>query len=150
MHKQSPSTQMFKGTCVEQAVKKQKMAEEQKQRPVMMCENDPLDNVPIFKYLGSLFPANGAQSNDIDSRIDQAFSRCGELHSVFNSQSLDVTLKLRLYEAAVCSILTYGCETWTLSDKVMRKLNGVNSRMVARIAGRIINCAGSLYVVTLF
>ena len=100
-----------------------------------MCENVSLDNVAIFKYLGSLFPADGKQSCDIDARIDQAFSRCGELHNIFNSKSLSANLKLRLYEAAVCSILTYGCETWILSEQVLRRLNGVNSRMVARITG---------------
>ena len=66
-----------------------------------MCEGVPLDNVGIFKYLGTLYPADGKQSYGIDSRIAQAFLRCGELHSVFNSKSLSTRLKLRLYEAAV-------------------------------------------------
>ena len=103
-----------------------------------MCENVPLDNVAFFKYLGSLFPADGNQSCDIDARIAQAFSRCGDLHNIFNSKSLSTNLKLRLYEVAVCSILTYGCETWILSEQVLRRLNGANSRMVARITGRSI------------
>ena len=40
------------------------------------------------------------------------------------------------YEAAVCSLLTYGCETWDLNEKVMRQINGANSVMLARITGR--------------
>ena len=47
-------------------------------------------------------------------------------------------LKLRLYVAAVTSILSYGAETWTLSAKVLRQLNGANSLMLAHITGNSI------------
>ena len=40
-----------------------------------------------------------------------------------------------MYTVAVCSLLTYGCESWTLSDKVMRMINGANSQMLSRITG---------------
>ena len=103
-----------------------------------MYEGVPIDNVAVLKYLGTLFSADGQQIRDINVRIVQAFSRCGELHNVFNSKSLRVRLRIRLYEAAVCSILTYGGETWVLTDTIKRKINGVNSKMVARITGRSI------------
>ena len=57
---------------------------------------------------------------------------------MFGSKSLSVKIKLRLYEAAVCSILTYGCETWDLDTVTMRRINGANSVMLARITGRSI------------
>ena len=47
-------------------------------------------------------------------------------------------MKLRLYIAAVTSILSYGGETWTFSAKVLRQLNGANSLMLARITGNSI------------
>ena len=34
--------------------------------------------------------------------------------------------------------MTYGCEAWTLSEKVMRKLNGANSQMLSRITGQTV------------
>ena len=40
--------------------------------------------------------------------------------------------------AAVCSVLSYGCETWDLNESTMRRLNNANSKMLARITGRII------------
>ena len=39
---------------------------------------------------------------------------------------------------AVCSLITYGCEAWTLSEKVMRQLNGANSQMLSRITGQTV------------
>ena len=64
-----------------------------------------------------------------------AYNRCGELRQMFDSPFLTRRLKLRLYIAAVVSVMTYGCEAWFLTPKVMAKLNGANSRMLARIMG---------------
>ena len=55
-----------------------------------------------------------------------AFECCGKLRHVLDSPDLSVSLKLRLYQAAVCSVMTYRCETWTLSPAVMRRLNGAS------------------------
>ena len=56
-------------------MKKYKTIEDQNHRPIIMCENVPLDNIAIFKYLGTLFPADGKQIYNINARIAQAFSR---------------------------------------------------------------------------
>ena len=57
---------------------------------------------------------------------------------MFDSPDLSITIKLRLYQAAVCSILTHGCESWSLTPAVMKKLNGANSKMLARFTGKSI------------
>ena len=72
---------------------------------------------------------------DITDRIVMVTKRCGQLSHIFNSNSIGPRLKLRLYIVAVCSLLTYGCESWALTEKVMRKINGANSRMLARVTG---------------
>ena len=64
-----------------------------------------------------------------------AMSRCGKMGHLFDSPDLGPRLKLRLYRASVISLLTYGCESWNLTQDVMRKLNGCNSQMLARITG---------------
>ena len=95
-----------------------------------------IKNVFKFKYLGSLFDEDAEQSQDVRSRIAQALARCDKLRHVLDSPKLSVQLKLRLYKAAVCSILTYGCETWRLTPPIMRQINGVNSKMLARFTGK--------------
>ena len=86
----------------------------------------------------SSLTADGDQIHDIRSRIVQALTRCGSLRHVLDVQQLSVGLKLCLYKAAVCSILTYGCETWRLTPTVMRKINGTNSKMLTRFTGKTI------------
>ena len=79
--------------------------------------------------------ADGLQEYDINVRVGKAMTRCGKLGHMFDSPDLGPWLKIRLYSAAVVSLLTYGCESWNLTQKVMRKLNGCNSQMLARITG---------------
>ena len=62
-------------------------------------------------------------------------SRCGKLSHMFDSPELGPWLKIRLYVAEVVSLMTYGCESWTLTEDVMHKLNGCNSQMLSRITG---------------
>ena len=115
-----------------------KWEEQQRERPKVMCELEELENVFRFKYLGTLFTANGDQSFDVQARIAMAMRRCGQLGHMFNSEHLGQNLKIRLYVAAVLSLLTYGCETWLLDQACMRTLNGANSQMLSRVTGESI------------
>ena len=130
--------QEFAGRLVDKAVHVSKLEELQKSRPAVHCGEEVLENVFRFLYLGTVFAVNGLQCYDVDSRVAMAMSRCGKLRHVFDSPHISMQVKLRLYEAAVCSLLTYGCETWDLDVATMRKLNGANSVMLARITGRSI------------
>ena len=130
--------QDFKGRLADKAVQKLKLEEQQKTRPTVKCENKELENVFQFKYLGSIFSANAEQEYDLKRRIAMAMTRCGRLSNIFDSKNISLRSKLRLYQAAVCSILTYGCETWDLCPKTIRRLNGANSTMLARITDKSI------------
>ena len=101
-----------------------------------MCEGKPLKNCYLFKYLGSIFAADGSQEHDIQRRIGIVTTRAGQLRHVFNDKSLSLETKLRLYEAAVVSLFTYGCEAWTLAPRTIRKLNGANSALLSRFTGK--------------
>ena len=130
--------QVFENRLADETVRVMKMEEQQKLRPVVRCENEELENVFKEKYLGTVCAADAEQHHDVKTRIQKAMVRCGKLRYVFNSDKISLRLKLRLYEAAVCSLLTYGCESWDLTGKVLRVINGPNSRMLSRITGKSI------------
>ena len=65
--------------------------------------------------------------------------RCGVLRHILGSPDLALQIKLRLYEVTVCSVLVYGCESWQLTDKAMRHLNGTNSKMLSFFTGKTIS-----------
>ena len=102
------------------------------------CEGEPLDNVLSFKYLGNIFTAFANQIHDVKARVTQAMIRFGKLRNILDAKDIDVTLKLRLYEASICSILTFGYETWNLDRKTIKILKGANSKMLSRFTGKSI------------
>ena len=104
----------------------------------MFCGKTKLENAFSFCYLGSQFTADADQDRDIKKRIALARKRFSLLRHVFGSEDLTLRLKIRLYEAAICSVLVYGCESWALNEKVMRRINGANSQMLVIITGRAI------------
>ena len=58
------------------------------QRPTVLCENQDLENVFKFSYLGSVFAADGLQEYDIRNRVGMAMTRCGKLGHMFDSPDL--------------------------------------------------------------
>ena len=97
----------------------------------IQIENNVLDNVYSFEYLGSRLQCNGDDEADVCYRMDIA-------QAVFASLShhrLSGNMKLRLYNLCVCSTLTQSCEAWNLTKAVSRILNGFNSRCLHVITG---------------
>ena len=78
-----------------------------------------------------MFNATADQVMDVKTRIARAMKRCGQLRNILDSDKIGTNLKIRLYDASVCSLLTFGCETWTLNKQILGLINGANSRMLA-------------------
>lgn len=55
---------------------------------------------------------------------------------VWRHKHLTATIKLRLFEAAVVSVLMYGSEAWTLDSKAKATLRGWCARCVSQLTGR--------------
>ena len=102
--------QNFAGTLADRKVRRDKVEEAQKLLPTIKCVKAKLENVFKFKYLGSLFTADGDHKRDVEKRCAMAMSRCGDLRAVFSSKAVPLWLKLKIYKTAVCSLLTHGSE----------------------------------------
>lgn len=101
--------QSFNGRKTSEKVLELKLIAQQKSRGTVKCEDMKLQNTFQFKYLGSIFSADGEQKYDVCRRIALAMNRMGQLRQVFNS-NISFALKMKVYKAAVCPILTYGSE----------------------------------------
>ena len=136
-------TQNFNGRKAEQAARTQKRKDQQKLRPKVKCESKALENIFLFKYLGSVFSADGSQEHDVTRRITLAMKRCGQLRQVFSSPDIPLQLKINVYKSAVMSVLTYDCEAWSFTKAAQARINGANARCLARLTGRSIHAESS-------
>ena len=70
--------------------------------------------VDKFTYLGSSVPST---EKDIDTRLTKAWTTIDRLSIIWTSDLTD-KIKLSFFQAAVVSILLYGCTTWTLTKRL--------------------------------
>ena len=72
------------------------------------------------------------QDLDIDTRLTKAWTAIDRLSIIWKSDLTD-KMKRSFFQAAVVSILLYGCTTWTLTKRLERRLDGNYTRMLIYI-----------------
>ena len=88
--------------------------------------------VDKFTYQGS---SVSSTEKDIDTRLTKAWTAIDRLSIIWKSNLTD-KMKCSFFQAAVVSILLYGCTTWTLTKRLEKKLDGNYTRMLRVILNR--------------
>ena len=104
--------------------------------PKVRWDDKEVDNAWQCEYLGSTFQSDGQHLPDVRRRIAMAMQRSGTLRHIWSATTLKLTLKLRLYVSACCSMMCYGSEAWVLDNDTIRALNGANATMLSHITGK--------------
>ena len=90
---------------------------------ISTLEGTPLKLVDKFTYLGSSVEST---EKDIETRLTKAWTAINMLSIIWKSDLTD-KMKRSFFQAAVTSILLYGCTTWTLTKRLEKKLDGKNA-----------------------
>ena len=125
-----------RGSLVDRAVQTAKRRAAEALLSHVYVGNTPLENVYSFEYLGGRMQCDGADDADVRHRMAIAQTTFGSLSSIWTDHRLSRALKLMTYQLAVCSTLTHASEAWTLTEPVMRSVNGFNSRCLHIITGQ--------------
>ena len=88
--------------------------------------------VDKFTYLGS---SVSSTEKDIDTRLTKLWTAIDRLSIIWKSDLTD-KMKCSFFQAAVVSILLYGCTTWTLTKRLKKKLDGNYTRMLGAILNK--------------
>ena len=101
--------------------------------------------VDKFTYPGS---SVASTEKDIDARLTKALTAINRLSIIWK---LDLTDKIKrnFFQAAVASILLYGCTTWTLTKRLEKKLDGNYARMLRAILNNTpqdTNCTATCFL----
>ena len=82
-------------------------------------QQDTIEEVQDFTYLGSTVSIEGGTNQDICIRIGKAAGVFNTLRPIWQSTKLSLNTKLRIYNSNVKSVLLYSCETWSESAEVV-------------------------------
>ena len=99
---------------------------------ISSLDGTPLKLVDKFTYLGS---SVSSTEKDIDTRLTKAWTAINRLSIIWKSDLTD-KMKRSFFQAAVASILLYGCTTWTLTKRLEKKLDGNYTRMLRAILNK--------------
>ena len=94
---------------------------------------EPLKQVSSFVYLGSLLTQDGRCDKEVRRRIGIAKTSFVALGKVLTSRTVSLSLRLRMVKCYVWSTLLYGCETWTLSSVMRRRLAATEMWLIRRV-----------------
>ena len=90
---------------------------------LLFCIQEP------FSYSGK------STEKDIETRLTKAWTAINRLSTIWKSDLTD-KMKRSFFQAAVTSILLYGCTTWTLTKRLEKKLDGNYTRMLRAILNK--------------
>ena len=96
---------------------------------IRTISNKVLKRVKDYKYLGSYIHNS---EKDFNIRKGIAWSACNKMDKIWKSV-LDREIKIRIFRVTIEPILLYGSETWTLSAKQQRRLDGCYTRLLRRV-----------------
>lgn len=96
-------------------------------------DGTPIEQVSNFTYLGSVISSDGTTDREFSSRIGKASGAFNQLGSIWNNRNITFSTKLRIYKAAIVTILLYGSEAWSTTQLQMKRFEVFHQRCLRRI-----------------
>jgi hypothetical protein len=96
-------------------------------------ENQKLEQVSHFKYLGTEVTEQNSSVTDIRCRTAQALAAASNLSQIWRNRGISLRTKLRLLDCLVVPIALYGCETWSVNKADLRKLQAFGMKCLRKI-----------------
>ena len=91
-----------------------------------------LEQIDRFVYLRSLFTSDGSCEQDVQHRIAVAKSAFTSLEKVRKNRNINIQLRYSFLKCYVWSTLLYRSEAWTLSSKMLNKLQATEMWFLRR------------------
>ena len=82
----------------------------------------PLEDVLEFLYLGSIVDISGGTDADIKARKGKARAAFKRMRNVWYCAGLSTRTKVRIFNSTVKLVLLNSCETWSMNETPMKKL----------------------------
>jgi hypothetical protein len=95
----------------------------------------PIETVSEFKYLGRVLSNNDSDWTAIRANIQKARKRWGQVAQILSKQGARSCTMAYFYKAVVQAVLLYGSESWVITERMWKVLNGFHNRCARFISG---------------
>jgi len=91
---------------------------------IRQVSGNTLQQVEKFKYLGVGFTSNGSRSEETDTRVGKASAVLREFIALWSQNGSFKRRKAVSFQICYCSILTYGHESWAMTEIILTRVRG--------------------------
>ena len=106
-----------------------------KDKPVckITVHGKELQQVEEFCFLGSTITSSGKTDREIIRRIAMAKDAFQRMKNILVSKRINKMSRIRLIRCYIWSVLLYGCETWTVTKELQRRLEAAEMWFLRRL-----------------
>ena len=97
----------------------------------ILCKGERIKQVDTFKYLGFTITPDARCDTEI-KKIALSKDTFTKMKSIFTNRNIKVYAKINNLKAYIWSILLYGCECWTLTKDLERRLEAAEMWYIRR------------------
>ena len=99
----------------------------------MKVNDEQVDDVEEFLYLGALLDKEGLATKDIQQRLSKARQTFYRLRRIWDNNQISRKTKVQLFKTIVRAVLMYDCEAWKLTKAEAKKLDAFQYKCMKRI-----------------
>ena len=92
-------------------------------------DNESIEKVTKYPYLGQTAAMRIKTSEEINTRIRKAWYTFGKYRNIFQDTTLPNTLKRRVYDQCIIPTMAYGSQTWALNKQLCQRLQTTQRAM---------------------
>ena len=97
--------------------------------------NDPLEEVEDFTYIGNVLSKHNEAGKAIKARLSKPRAAFGKLQLIWKSSKYSLRTKIHLYNSNVKSVLLYGSECWLIIESDVKKVEVFHNSCLCKING---------------
>lgn len=91
-------------------------------KSTIQLKNTEISYTEEYIYLGQLITQNEPMIKEAERRITNGWKRYWSLKEAMKNKQLHINFKSKLFNTCVLPVLMYGCQSWTLTQKMTSKL----------------------------
>jgi len=99
----------------------------------VIIQNELVEQVDTFPYLGSLITEDGECTTEFRTRLNRRQAIRASLQKIWKNHSIPISTKIRLMKAIVWPVATYVCENWTLRKNEETRLDAFEMKGLRKI-----------------
>ena len=95
----------------------------------VIVDGKKIEEVDSYVYLGQMVTKDHDQIQEMKRRIGQGWSAFCKLDNIMRDKNVPMRLKRKVFNECILPLMTYGCETWSLSNTQLEKLVTTQRKM---------------------